>query len=816
MPTLLPEIAQDFRYALRQMRKAPSFALTAVLTLSLGVGVATAIFSVVDAVILRPLPYDHPERIVVPQAIAREGYPHPFSYPDFKDLRAQNHTFAALSGIWDFRSVNMETPSGPVALRSVESSDNFFDVFGVPPMLGRTFRSGEDQPGKNDVAVLSYEVWEGNFGAQPDIIGQTIRLDGKAYTCVGVMPAGFRYPLSVQHAIYVPLHSNQLWMDKRGDHWLRAVGRLKPGVAPQQAQADLDSIMANLSHDYPDTDAGGRIQLIRLSASVNGDVSPALWTLSAAVFAVLLIGCVNIAGLLLARGVKREREVALRAAVGASRGRLVRQILTESLVIAAFGAAGGVALSTLLLAAMRTFIVHSMARGADVRVNALVLAAALVISTLVSVAASLAPAVRFSGADPNRALKTGGSAGTTRGHHRLRSVFIVSQVALSLVLLAVAGVLLRTVAEYRNADLGFDPRHILAAEIDLSPARYEGRDVWADFYQPLLDRVAHIPGVQSAGLIPVVPIQNWGWNSDIHITGQPSYPSNEPMLAEIRLVSPGYFDAMGIRLVRGRMLSPSIDVPTNKAGAMVVNQAFVKKFIPSGVDPIGQHIDDSEKPNEKTVIAGVVTDIRQNLTAPPMPEYDFLESALPPKYRAELLMQNHLVVRTAGDPGAVISSLRNAFHEVDPTLPFRTPETMDEIISDQLVMQRLESWLFGIFASLAVLLAIVGLYGLISHEVELGSRDIGIRMALGSTRERVLAMVLRRVAILLAVGIAAGLVLTFAARKLVASVAVIHFTHQAGLLAMLALALGLAGMLAALIPARRAASVQPIQALRTE
>ena len=812
METLL----QDFRYALRQLRKSPGFAVIAVLTLSLGVGAATAIFSVVDAVLLRPLPFNRPDRIYAPVTLAKEGYTQPFSWLSFQDFRSQNHVFAALSGAWDYRTVNLETPSGPVALQSVEGSDDFFNVFGVAPILGRTYRPGEDQPGKSDVAVLSYEVWQEDFGGQASVIGKPIELEGKPYTCIGVMPAGFRYPLSAQNAIYTPLIPDPTWAKSRGTHWLRTVGRLKPGVTRHQAEADLNAVLVNLGRAYPDSDSGRKLQMVSLADSVNGSTSGALWALSAAVLAVLLIGCVNVAGLLLARGVKREREIALRAAVGANRTRLIRQILTESLLLAALGACGGIALASLLLDAMRTFLIHAMARGADVQVNGLVLLAAVAISTGASVVASLFPAMRLSGTDPNQALRSGGSAGTARAHHRLRSVFIVSQVALSLTLLVVAGVLLHAIAGFRNRQLGFDPKHILAVEVGLSPARYEGKDVRVAFYRPLLERVAHLPGVIAAGTNDIVPIRNWGSNSVIHINGQPPYPPRETALAEVRFVSQGYFDAMGIRLVRGRMLSPALDPFSNKAGTIVVNQAFVKKFIPSSLDPVGQHLDDNDKADQKTGIVGVVTDVRQDLMESTLPEMDYLDAELPLDNASSFLMQNNLLVRTAGDPQAVISSLRRVFHDIDPTLPSRAPETLDEIIGDQLVMQRMESWLFGIFAALALLLAVIGLYGLISHEVEMGTRDIGVRMALGATRGSVFALVLRRVAILLTIGIGTGFALTFAAKKLIASVAEIHFAHEAGLLAGLAALLAAAGLLAALIPMRRAASIEPMKALRTE
>ncbi|GGG95376.1 ABC transporter permease [Silvibacterium dinghuense] len=807
---------QDIHYALRQARKQPGFTLIAVLTLALGVGAATAIFSVVDAVILRPLPYGQPERIFVPQTLSHQGYTQPFSLPSFKDFRAQNHVFAAVSGVSTrMGGANLETPSGPVALDWVQGSDDFFDVFDVAPLIGRGYRPGEDEPGKNDVAVLSYNVWQNNFGGRADILGQVLELNGHPYTCIGVMPAGFRYPLSVQHGIYTPLHPDPLIADQRGSHWLPAIGRLKPGITRLQAQADLDAVLNNLGRAYPDTDAGRREQLIGLSDMVSGKVSGTLWVLCAAVLAVLLIACVNVAGLLLARGVKRQREMVLRAAVGASRARILRQGLTESVVLAALGAAGGVFLSWLLLAAFRTFLIHAMQRGADVHVDVTVLLIALALSVSTSIAASLYPSLRLAGVEPSQALRSGGSAGTSRAHHSLRSVFIVSQVALSLVLLVVAGVLLRQVAGSSNTDLGFDGQHILAAEIDLSPGRYQNHNVWADFYQPMLERVNHLPGVRAAGIINLVPIQAWGWNTEIHVSGQPPTPANEITLAEDRYVSPGYFDALGIRLVQGRMLSPSLDIPTNKAQAIVVNQAFVKKFMPPGMNPEGQHIDDSDKADEKTRIVGEVTNVRQDLSQPSMPEMDYLYTELPAQY-SDILMSTSLVVRTAGNPHTIIPALREVLHQIDPTLPFRAPETMDEIIADQLVMQRMATWLFGIFAGLAVLLAVIGLYGLISHEVEMGTRDIGVRMALGATRGSVLQMILRRVVVLLLIGVSGGLAIAYAAKQLIASVTVIDFGHQAWLLAGLAVAMLVTGLGAALLPARRAASIEPMVALRTE
>jgi predicted permease len=815
------QLRQDVRYAFRKLRRSPGFALTAILTLALGVGATSAVFSVIDAVLLRPLPFPDPHQIVVPESRSHSGYTQPASLLAYRDERAQQHTFSALAGYNDFSSVNLESPHGPVALHATKGTDNFFDVFGVHPILGRTFLPGEDQPGRDDVSVLSYEVWQRDFQADPKVIGHMARLDGRPYTIIGVMPADFRFPLGQRNAVYTPLHANAQWLTNRGSHWLRTIGRMKPGVSRQQAQADLQRVFADMGRAYPDTDGGRTVMLHTLDATLSEGVASPLTVMGAAVLAVLTLCCVNIAGLLLARGVGREREMALRAAVGAGRATILRQVLTESLVLAAFGCGAGVLLAMLVLNGMRTFLIDALQRGAEVHLNLTALAVALVLATVTSVLAGILPALRLANTDPSQALRAGGSAGTTRAHHRLRSAFIVTQVALALVLLFTSGLLLRSILEERHTDLGFDPGHIASAEIDLSPGRYEDRDPVGNFYQPLLDRLEHASGIAAAGLINITPIQNWGSNGDTHIKGQPPYPPNQEMLAEQRMVSPGYYRAFGIRLVRGRLLDPTLDT-TAGAPKIVVNQAFVKKFIPPGMDPVGAHIDDGN-----AEIVGVVTNVRQALDRQPLAEMDYLASEMPPQERRAYLTGMDLVVRTSGDPKAIYGELRKAIHQVDPTVPFRIPETMEEIVLDQLNFQRMESWLFGGFAMLALLLAIVGIHGLLSHEVEQSTRDIGVRMALGATRANVVRTITTRAAAMVAIGIAAGAVLTLFASRAIAALLpgtytvqgsqAAHLSAQQGMVfLMLAAALFLIGLLAAMLPARRAATVDPITALRTE
>ncbi|MGA2848769.1 MAG: ABC transporter permease [Terracidiphilus sp.] len=818
-------VLQDLRFALRQLRNSPGFAITAIVTLSLGIGASSAIFNVIDAVLLRPLPYADQERLVYPVMISRTGDTLPSSYLSYLDVRAQQRTLDALAAYSMFGRVNLEGPSGPVALKAVKSTDNFFDVFGVKPLLGRTFLPGEDLPGKDNVVVLSYEVWQSSFGGRTDVVGKDVQLDGTAYTVIGVMPAGFRFPLEARGAVYTPLHTNPAWAKARGMHWMRTVGKLKQGVSNEQARTDLNRVMADLARAYPEQETGHTVsRLLPLDVAANSldrfgnrTIAGPLGTLAMAVLALLAIACVNVAGLLMARGVKREREMALRSAVGASRSRLMRQLVNESLVLCFAGLVGGVLVGWAVLKSMNVFLVQAMSRGADIHLNLAVVAVAAALSLFASMLASLSPALRLSGADPNRALRAGSAgAGTGRSQHRLRSAFVITQVALSLVLLVVSGLLLKNLQGLLHTDLGIDSARILTTRLELSKGHYAGRDPIATFYNPLLAKVASLPGVQGVGVIDLLPVQAFGDGYGIHITGQPPYPPNLDMGAETRYVSAGYFNAMGLQLTDGRLLSPSLDKAENLAGTMVVNRAFQHKFFPAGGDPVGAHIDDAPKPELKSGIVGVVTNVRQALREPQMAEMDWLMDEIDPKDRMQNLNSMALIVRSNGDLSTLVPALRNAVHEVDPTVPFRTPETMNDIVSNSITLDRLEGWLFGIFAALALLLAIVGLYGLVNHEVELRTREIGIRMALGSTRMQVTKLLLGKVALLMVSGLTIGWILTLALRNVLQSVVEMHARHDFVLLAGVTAGLALVGILASLIPARRAASVEPVQALRTD
>jgi predicted permease len=670
---------------------------------------------------------------------------------------------------------------------------------------------------------LSYEVWKADFAGEQDVVDKIVHLGGTPYTVIGVMPPEFRFPLSAPNVIYTPLHPIAVWKENRGPHWVRAIGLVKTGVSHAGAVADFNRVLSNLSKSFPDTDRGVTGSLIPLAQQINtldsgrNALGP-LGTLALACLALLGIACVNVAGMLLGRGVRREREMALRTAIGASRTRLVRQMITESVILGVSGLAGGFLAGYLLLKAMNVFLVKSLARGADVHLNITVAAVALAISMLTSTLSSIVPALRLSRTDPNRALRAAGAgAGSVRSQHRMRSTFVIVQIALSFVLLVVSGLLLRNLRGSLSTNLGFDPYRILATEIDLSAGRYDGRDPVTAFYRPLLEKISHIPGVEGAGIIDNLPVLSWGSNESVHITGQPPYPPNQQKLSEIRFISNGYFDAMGVKLVRGRLLSPQLDrVETNPAGTVVVKEAFSREFLSHGADPVGAHLDGDPTAKTTTSIVGVVTNVRQDLQQPPLAEMDWLIDELSPKVRLDFLGSMMLVVRSTGDLSALVSPIRGVFHEVDSTVPFQSPETMTQIVSEQLVFERMESWLFGIFASFALLLAVIGMYGLLSQEVALSTRDIGIRMALGSTRAIVVGGVLRRVAFLMAVGLGLGWLLTLAFRRVMAAVVEIHPRHDFALALVLTATFAAIGALSAFIPARRAGSVDPMQALRSE
>src|SRR5579862_3138384 len=806
-------MASPLTHTLRQFRRDPAFNLTIVGTLGLTVGLSTAVFSIMDAVFLRPLPYKEPSRIFSLLTTSPQGFTQPASYLEFVDWRREAAPFSNVAAYNSFASVNAETGGSAVSLHAVTASDNFFDVLGVRPVLGRTFEKGEEDPGRNFVVVLSHEVWQDLFAARPEAIGAKIKLDGQPYTVIGVMPEGFRFPISRTQAIYFPLKMLKNQREGRGNHWLPTVARLAERVSREDAQSRLNQVFAHLSDAYPET-KGRKVQLIDLATFTVGDsrARGALQLLGLGIAALIALGCVNLAGLLLARGVRMQHEVAIRSALGASRSRLMARLLSENISYAIAGGAVGLLLADALLGATRVLLVSALNRGSEVRLNGTVLTAALVVSMLTTLLAGLWPAFRFSATSAATSLRSGNRVGMDRGQSRLRAGFVCVQVSLAMVLLVTSGLVFRELSRLQHGDFGFDPSSILAAEIDLSPGSYENRDVVTDFYTPMLERVTAIPGVRAAGLIQIVPIQNWGWNSSVEIVGQPPSPPGHERNAEFRIVTSGYFSAFGIRLLRGRLVNEKIDTPTSQR-VVVVNQRFVERFIPAGLDPLSQSIQDGQA---KVAIVGVVSNVRQSIFGPPLAETDMPISQIPHDLRNQFLAGMQLVVQTTNAPNAIIPDLRRMFGELDRTLPFRTPQTMDDVVAGALTLQRLENWAFVSFAVLSLVLALLGLYGLISHEVESSRRDIGIRIAIGASRGRIFRVIYRRVAAMLVIGVAGGIVATWSARKLIESVAPLQGAGSIAMILALTLVFALVACFAAFIPARRAATVDPIEALRCD
>lgn len=811
-PTL-ESIWADGRFAFRQLWKSPGFTIAAVLTLALGIGATAALFSMLDAVVLRPLPYNDVNRIVSVQTYSPSGDWQMSSWPGYLEMRK---TFESLAGYEDFWGMTLKVGDQTRYLNVDQGTDNFFEVFGVRPFLGRTFAPGEDQPGKNNVVVLSYEVWRQSFNANRNVIGKVVNLDGKPYEVIGVMPAGFRFPFGKPNLIYIPMHVRSDWIGEWRTHWLITFGRMKPGVSLQETSADMAHVMQEIGQEKPDSDKGRTATLVPISMTLRGasELSE-IYLMLGAVLAVLLIACANVAGLLLARGVAREREMALRVAIGAARGRLIRQLLVENALLGAVGAGAGILLAAALLTAMKAFLIHAFMRGANITLNLDVVAVTLGVSILSSIAAGLVPAWHAAQSNPNIALKSGVTSGTSGQQHRMRAGFVVTQIALSLVLLVFSGMLLLALHRMLRADIGFNPNNLLTLEINIPSGDYaaKGRDSVRELVMPLEERVRQIPGVTAAGFNEQGALLGYGGAVYLPLVGQPPDPPDRQRMSESRGVTPGYYAALGTPILRGRNFNAQ-DTPTSQPVA-IVNQAWVREFLPKGLNPVGQAFREGD--GSKVVIVGVVADARQNALERARPEIDF------PISRESLQEQQntgswslYLYVRTAVSPLSIVPQLRKALRDIAPTIAFQQPESVDDLLADALVSNRMESWVFGIFACIAVLLVAVGIYGLLSQEVISHTRDIGVRMALGATRIGITRMMFARISVLLAIGLGGGLLMTLALSRIVGSVITIQFERDGVIIAALVALLATIGLLAALAPIRHAASIDPMQTLRGE
>jgi predicted permease len=809
----LEDFGRDLRHSIVALRRAPEFTLVALFTLALGIGANAAIFSVVNAVLLRPLPYPESSRLIrVFETYDHKSATGSVSVPNFLDWRRQVRSFEGLAA---YQTTGMSLQGNDEAERvaALEASANLFQILRAKPLLGRTFTSEEEGPGRGPVVVLSEGLWRRRFGADPTILSRTVSLDGEPRTVIGVMPAGFQFPAGPRPAdLWVPIAFSPEDTESRGNHFLNVVARLRPGISFERASAEMSSIAATLERQYPDAQAGRGIQLAVLRESVVRDVRTPLLLLLAAVGLLLLIACANIANLHLARAAARKREVAVRSALGATRVRLVRQHLTESLVLALAGAAAGGIVALVAVKVASPLLAPALPLGTGVHLDLSVLAFLLLAAVASGIAFGLLPALQAApGAE--RADLAASATRTTAGasHRRLRDALVVAQLALSIVLLVGAGLTLRSFRHLLQTPAGLDARGVLTLRVAIPSDRSEPRELQERLLQPLLEAVRGIPGVASAGLISLLPLDSWGTNGDFWVDGQPQPAPGEAPIAELRVASPDYFKSLGIPVLAGREFAErdGLDGPR----VAIINRALARKHFP-GVDPVGRRLRRDVGDEEVYTVVGVVGDVRQSgLGQEPLPEITF-----PYGNPGGLGLPSGvtIAIRTTVAPASVSRAVRQAIRGTAPGQGVYAVRTMSEVIDGSLTGRRLAVWLIGAFGAVALALAAGGLYGVISYLVATRTREVGIRMALGADRGNVLRLVVGRGATLVGAGSAVGLLGALAATTLIARWLYgigprdpLTFVAVAALLAAVAL-------LATYVPALRAAAVSPVEALRVD
>ena len=796
----MTRLASDLRYAVRTLRRSPGFTAVAVLTLAVGIGATTAIFSVLHSVVLQPLPFPQPERVVWMTETTPQGDDFSVSEPNYLDFREQARSFERLAAFAN-REVTLLGTGEPARLDALAVTPSFFAVLGVAPALGRAFLPEEEAPGSL-VAVLSHALWTSRFASDPGVVGRSLDLRGEARTVVGVMPPGFVSPDDPQ--LWLPLAPSAA--AEREDHELAMVGRLAAGATLESAAAEMGAIADRLGEQYPESNGGWGVRLLPLGdRMVGGELTRTMWVLMGAVGLLLLLMCANIANLLLARGVSRRREMGLRAALGAGRGRIVAQLLTESLVLSLGGAAAGLLVGVWGVPLVKALLPPDTPRLQEIGVSGTVLAFALAASFLCAFLFGLFPALQASTADVRSTLQEG-SRGTSATGRRVRDALVVGEVALAMTLLVAAALLANSFLRLQEVETGFAEEEALAIPLTLPGQRFEEHGEMARFLAEAEERIGALPGVKAVGATNVPPLVGYGTMTNLSVEGRPSGPG-ETTFARWRSVTEGFFGAAGVTLLRGRSLQPADYLP-GAPEVVVVTDAFARRLFP-GEDPLGRRVAMGVNGTNWRTIVGVVEDVRDiELAESPQPVF-----FLPDRGGWPWMT---LVVRTGGDPMALAGAVRREIWSIDPTLAVPTVEPIAAARRGSVAGPRFNLLLMGGFAAVALVLAVIGVYGIMSHTVLQRTREIGIRIALGARPERVLRMVLGRGVRLVAAGLALGVLASLAFARVLGSLLFETPPSDPAVLAAAASLLAAVALASAWFPARRAARSDPLEALRHE
>lgn len=802
-------ISQDIRYGARVLFRNPTFAAVAILVTALGIGANTAIFSVVNAVLLRPLPYEHPERLVKILSVdtKRGETGSSVSFPNVYDYRGQNDTLDAIA-VYTDRTAELSGGAGPERIVGLDCSIDLFKVLGTQPILGRTFMP-DDEKSASSVVVLSYGMWQRRFGADPDIVGQQLTLNGQQKTVIGILPASFTFPfINEQLECFLPLNPTGQREMQRGAGFFEALGRLKPAVTISHAEAQLQTIAAGLEQQYPKEDDGQTVSLISAHEDLVGNLRTTLLVLLGAVGFVLLIACANVANLQLARATRRGREMAIRVALGASRTRIVSQLLTENLLLSILGGALGLLFAVWGVELISSFVPADIPRVTEAGLDPAVLLFTLATSIMTGVFFGLAPALQASKTNLNESLKEGGRSTTDgRARHRLRSLLIVSEVALSLVLLVGAGLLARSFLRLRNTNPGFNAQNVLSAAVSLPAARYPKDEQVAGFYQRVIERAAGMPGIQAVGAILPLPFSENSISTSFSVEGMPdSGPGPQPT-AGARIITGNYFSVMGIPLISGRTFDERDASAAPKV--VIINEALATRFFPNG-DAVGRRLSLGLNDIHGEIV-GVVGDVRnRSLDKEAGPEFYVSAQQLP-------INTMSLVVRTkTNDPASPGGILRSVMQELDKDLPLYRVRPMESLVSATVARQRFSMTLIMAFAGLALALAAAGIFSVMSFLVAQRTHEIGVRMALGAQPGTIVKMVVRQGAALTLVGVTAGLAVSFAVTRLLQSLLYEVSATDPATFIIVPLVVTGAALAACFVPARRATRVDPMIALRYE